>query len=185
MYRAFLFFLRSSGTYESSRNSGCLFLLSQQTLRDYTHYLEAGIGFSSDVDKMLMAAANIESCPVRENYVSLLLDEIHIKEDLVFDKHSGMMIGFMDLGNINMHLLHFEESVKRDTPPEPQIAKSMMVFMVRGLFTRLQFPYAQCNCANLSGEQLYKPFWEAVRRIETCGFKVIYDLLLNFNQGYV
>ena len=73
-----------------------------------------------------------------------------------------------------MHLLQFEESMKKDTPPEPQLAKSMMVFMVRGLFTRLQFPYAQFPCANLSREQLFEPFWEAVRRIDTnCGFKVI------------
>ena len=100
---------------------------------------------------------------------------MHIKEDLIFDKHSGMMIGFTDLGNINMHLLHFEDSMKKDTPPEPQIAKLMMVFMVQGLFTRLQFLYAQFARA---GEQLYKPFWEVIRRIESCGFKVICDLLL-------
>ena len=61
--------------------------------------------------------------------------------------------------------------MKKDTPPEPQLAKSMMV---RRLFTWLQFPYAQFPCANLSREQLFEPFWEAVRRIDTnCGFKVI------------
>ena len=181
--RALVLFLRSGGTYESLRSSGCLHLPSQQTLRDYTHYVEAEAGFSSDVDKMLMTVANIESCPIREKYVFLLLDEMHIKEDLVFDKHSGMMIGFTDLGDINMHLLQFEESMKKDNPPKPQIIKSMMAFMVRDLFTRLQFPYAQFPCANLSGEQLYEPFWEAVRRVETCGFKVMCDLLLKFNHN--
>ena len=92
--------------------------------------MEAGAGISSDVDKMLMTTANIESCPIREKCAFLLLDEMHIKEDLVFDKHSGMMIGFTDLRDINMHLLQFEESMKKDNPPKPQIAKSMMVFMV-------------------------------------------------------
>ena len=37
----------------------------------------------------------------------------------MFDKHSGMMIGFMDLA--------CTQSMKKDTPPE-QLAKSMMVF---------------------------------------------------------
>ena len=60
-------FLRSSGTYESLRSSGCLHLSSQQTLRDYMHYMEAGGGFLSDVDKMLMIAANTESCSIRKN----------------------------------------------------------------------------------------------------------------------
>ena len=59
--------------------------------------------------------------------------------------------------------------MKKDTPPEPQLAKSMMIFMVQGLFTRLQFHYAQFPFANLSREQLFEPFWEAVRRIDTKG----------------
>ncbi len=45
----------------------------------------------------------------------------------------------------------------------------MMVFMVRGLFSSLKFPYAQFPCVDLSGDLLYDPFWEAVRN---CGLKV-------------
>ena len=63
---ALAFFLRSGGTYESLRSSGCLHLSSQQILRDYMHHMEAGAGFLSDVDKMLMIAANIESCSIRK-----------------------------------------------------------------------------------------------------------------------
>ena len=160
------------------RNTGCIHLPSQRTLRDYTYYVKARNGFSSDVDRMLMKAANIESCPTRDKHVLLLLDEMHIKEDLVFDKHSGELIGFVDLGDINTHLLQYEGRLKADSPPKPQLAKLMLVIMVRGLFTKLQFPYAQFPCANLSGDQLYDPFWEAVRRVETCGFKVIFKVLL-------
>ena len=53
-----------------------------------------------------------------------------------------------------------------DRPPPPPLAKSMMVFMVRGLFTKLQFPYAQFPVMSVSGDQLYKPFWEAIGRLE-------------------
>ena len=35
------------------RDSGCIQLPSQRTLRDYTHYISAGIGFSAEVDKQL------------------------------------------------------------------------------------------------------------------------------------
>ncbi len=48
----------------------------------------------------------------------------------------------------------------------------MMVFMVRGLFTKLQFAYAQFPCSKVSGDLLYDPFWEAVYRVERCGLKV-------------
>jgi len=36
-----------------------------------------------------MEAANIKSYAEHEKYVVLLMDELHIKEDLVYDKDSG------------------------------------------------------------------------------------------------
>ncbi len=125
---------------------------------------------------MLMEKAKVTSCPERDTFTLLLLDEMHIREDLVFDKHSGAMIGFIDLGDINNHLVQFEKSLEDDKIVKPKLAKTMMVFMVRGLFSSLQFPYAQFPCVDLSGDLLYDPFWEAVRRIENCGLKV-YTLL--------
>lgn len=159
---------RSNGACEALRSSGCLRLPSQRTLGDYTHY----------VDEMLMDTAEVGSCPEREKCTLLLLDEMHIREDLVFDKHTGTMIGFANLGEINDHLIQFERSLQDDTPMRPQLAKTIMVFMVRGLFSSLQFPYAQFPCAELSGELLYDPFWEAVRRVENCVLKVHYAILL-------
>ena len=35
------------------------------------------------------------------------------------------------------------------------MAKKMLVFMVRGLFLKLEFPYAQFSCSSLSGEVMY------------------------------
>ena len=119
-----------------------------------------------------MQATKVETCPEREKYVLLLLDEMHIWEDLVYDKHSGALVGFANLGNITMHLLNFEKEMAEDKLPSMQLAKTMMVFMVRGLFSALQFPYAQFPCGDITGEQLFDPFWEAVRRVETCGLKV-------------
>lgn len=45
-----------------------------------------------DVDQQLMDVAKIASCPCREKYVCLLMDEMHIKSDLVYDKHTGKLI---------------------------------------------------------------------------------------------
>ena len=44
---------------------------------------------------------------------------------------------------------------------------------VVNLFTRLEFPYAQFATTALAGDLLFDPFWEAVRRLEVCGFKVV------------
>ena len=67
-------------------------LPSQRTLRDYTYYTRAVCGFSEDVDRQLMEAASIQTCAEHEKYVILLMDEMHIKEDLVYDNHSGMQL---------------------------------------------------------------------------------------------
>ena len=48
---------------------------------------------------------------------------------------------FVDLGDVNNHLLGFEKAVKGEKELLPSPAKTMMVFMVRGLFTPLRFPY--------------------------------------------
>ena len=61
----------------------------QRTLRDYLHFTGATTGFSCDIDKQLMDAAKIDTCPKREKAVVILMDEMHVKEDLVFNKPTG------------------------------------------------------------------------------------------------
>ena len=127
-----------------------------------------------------MEAAKIDICTEYEKFVVLLMD-MHIKEDLVYGKHSGNLlywsvcnrycavtgsiIGFCDLGDINSHLVTPEKQNTEEQQPE--LANSLLIFLVRGLFTNLSFPYA------LSGEHLYDPVWEAISRLELCGFKVL------------
>ena len=99
----------------------------------------------------------------------LLLDEMHIREDLVYDKCTGRMIGFTNLGDINNHLLAFERSVEENRTEGNVLAKTMMAFMVRGLFTPLRYAYAQFPCAKVTGDLLVEPFWKAVYRLERIG----------------
>lgn len=53
------------------------------------------------------------------------------------------------------------------------LAQSMLVVMVRSLFSSFQFPYVQFPCKDLSADQMYDPVWEAVDRLERCGFRVM------------
>lgn len=162
---------QSSKCYDTLRDSGCILLPSQRTLRDYSHCVKAGSGYSTEEDRQLMRAANICSCPDWHKLIILLVDEIHIKESIVYDKHSGRMVGFVDLGDVNNHLSAFERRVESNSQAE-SVAKSMVAVMVRGLFTPLRFPYTQFPCSSVTGEMLFQPFWEAVYRLERIGFKV-------------
>ena len=69
-----------------------LSLPSERTLRDYTHWIHSSPGFHADVDKQLMEEAKVKTIPDFQKYVCLLLDEVRIKEDLVYDKASGKLV---------------------------------------------------------------------------------------------
>ena len=105
------------------------------------------------------------------------MDEVHIKDDLVYDKHNFALIGFQNLGDINNHLLKYEASLTADHDDEclntPPLAKTMLVFMVRGLFTKLAFPYSQFACSSITGDLLFDPMWEAISRLERQDIRVL------------
>ena len=82
---------RSSGAYETLRNSACVHLPSQRTLRDYTHYIQASTGFSNEVDEMLMKVARVSTCPDREKCTLLLLDGIRVYISLI-ERHGLSLV---------------------------------------------------------------------------------------------
>jgi hypothetical protein len=140
----------SSSAYETIRS--IIKLPSQRTLRDYTYYTQAKPCFSAVVDKQLLDYANM-TCD-GDSYVILMMDEMHIRDDIVYDKHSGSMIGFTNLGEINSHLSSYENSLNSHISGMselPPVANSVLVLFVRGLFSSLQFPYAQFPCRAVRG----------------------------------
>ena len=86
--------LMSGCTYHAMRTAGFVTLPSERTLRDYTNYIKAAPGLQPEVIEQMIAEAKISDLPMAKRYVTILIDEMKIKEDLVFDKHSCTMIGF-------------------------------------------------------------------------------------------
>ena len=93
----------------------------------------------------------------------------------MYDKNECKVVGFVDVGGINNKLRLFEESLTADDDDHsknPLVAKHMLVFMVRGVFIKLQFPYAQYPTCGLTADVLF-PLWEVIRNLEAAGYKVI------------
>ena len=78
------------------------------------------------------------SCPEQK----LVLDDMHIREDLVYDKHSGRLIDFTNLGSVSDHLLASERALEGGQEGR-LLAKSIMIFMVKGLSSS-PIPYVFC-----------------------------------------
>ena len=99
----------------------------------------------------------------------------------MYEKNTGTLIGFVNLGEINNHLLAFERSLDQDSDVVIGcLAKTVVMFMVQGIFTSLRYPYTHNYfSATITGDLMVQPFWEAV-----IGLKE-WDLRYYFTQAVV
>ena len=66
-----------------------------------------------------------------------------------------------------MHLAALEKSTKKSRRSDmPTLATSTLVLFVKGMFSSLEFAYAQFPCTDLVGPLMYDPVWEAVAKLE-------------------
>ena len=91
------FKLISGAAYHAVRASNFIKLPSERTLRDYTNHFENKAGFQDEIDQQL--CDEVERLKLSENkkYFGLLIDEMKLKEALVYNKHTGKIIGFTKL----------------------------------------------------------------------------------------
>ena len=73
---------------------------------------------------------------------------------------------------MNNHLLAFERSVSSDSKEHREPAKSMLTFMVKGLFTSFKFPYVHFSGTKTTGDNIFPLFWDVVKHLEKIGLKV-------------
>ena len=59
----------------------------------------------------------------------------------MYDKVSGELIGYVNLSDMTQHLLELEQQLVSSAETTQSLAATVFVFMVRGLFNNLKFPY--------------------------------------------
>lgn len=92
-------------------------------------------------------------------------DEMYVKEG---NKHTGELLGYCDIGDINNHLHQLEmDYTHENSSGSLVIGKARINNDCMGLFTSFVFPYASFATSTLTGEQ------KAIMRIEKCSFKVL------------
>ena len=90
---------------------------------------------------------------------------------MVFDTHACELNGFTDLGDINNDLNRLEQQCQSN--PVGTVASHVLLFMVRGLFTSVKFPYAHFTTKRLTADTLFPIVWEVVEHLEASGLNVI------------
>ena len=163
---------RSSGCYKTLRNSGLFHLPSERTLQDYRHFSSSTTGFSKSLDEQLLEQVGTQKPENLAKYVGLVLDEMYVKESLVYDKHTGSLTGYSDMGDVNNLFAELEEEKKSSVSRRP-LAKCVLVFMVRGLFNRLKFPYVHFPTTSTTGAELFPILRKMISRLTRLGLRIM------------
>ena len=129
-------------------------LPSNNTLDDYAHYRDVGSGI--DVEGIVNLASDYAG-----ESVSILCDEMKVKDGLVYDINTGRLVGYTDI-NIDTELEQMNEN---------KIASHVLVFMIRGLKSNFKLAAATYATTTATAEQIYVRFWELVGIVELLGFK--------------
>ena len=89
-----------------------------------------------------------------------------IQEDLVWNKHTGELVGFVDLGDENLN------QATLDKPDS--LATHLLVFLVKSIMNQLSFSFACFATRGVSSYHIFPLFWRAVSLLElSCNLFVI------------
>ena len=105
-----------------------------------------------------------------ERYVVLLCDEMKIRVDLVFNKRTGEIIGFTDLGDPFLNYGRLEED---------SLATHALEFLLRGLSTDFKFVVGFFGTTNVTSTQIMALFWDEVlswKKLVTYGLYLLLQM---------
>ena len=118
-------------------------------------------GCNSDVISKFLKDTDIESMEPRDHNVVLLFDEMCIKPGLVFNKATGKLVGFCEMGKVNDELNKFDKYFKGSV--EAELATHVLTLMARCLFKHFNYPLAYYASVGFSSHQLNPVVWDVVR----------------------
>ena len=120
---------KSGSAYDELRNSNVLVLPSRRTLRDYRNAIKPTVGFSPKVIAELCSLT--KDFRNLQRYICSAFDEMKIQSNLKYNKYSGELIGYIDLGDPDINCTTF---VKDD-----ELATHALVYYIRGIASELKF----------------------------------------------
>ena len=100
---------------------------------------------------------------------------MRIKSNLVYSKSTGRLVGFTEMGNINDEFRKFQDTVESKNSGnniEREFASYVLVYMVRGIFSNLCYPFAYFASTGFNAAQLYPCTIEATKVLTSLGFSV-------------
>lgn len=148
---------KSSSTYNLMRDSGMVCLPSDRTLSDFKHCrpLEAGVDHYA-IQQTAKTHPNAD--------FTLMLDEMKIKNGLVYNRNTGKLSGYVGMGDLSTIS---QDDFKAD------VASHACVFLARSIRDkRVSFVPATFFTKTASSTELFYMLWEVIAAMELMGLRV-------------
>ena len=101
-----------------------------------------------------------------ECFMVIFFDEMKIQENLVWSKYTGDLVGFVDLGDMNLNYATLQEA--------NEIASHVLVFLFWSVVKPFKFCLANFVSKNATASQIFPLFWKGITICETqCAIKVV------------
>jgi hypothetical protein len=148
-------YYKSPSAYRFMRHT--IRLPSESTLKSYISGFNVKTGFDSDY--LLALKKRAEGLNDSEKFVVLTFDGMSLRSSLKYLEHDDRIIGFEDLDSFGSN--------------SPNVAKSALQFMVRGVSTRWKQPVGHFFTGNSIGAETLKLMVQAiVSKLEEFDLKV-------------
>ena len=149
--------------YDEKSGTGILILPSRRRLRDYKNYIRPERGFNKNIiNELKNKTKNFSD---NEKFFVILMDEMKIQSNLVWDKHAGELIGYVDLGDTELNYATLEKT--------DNIATHILTFLIRSIVNPFKFRLANFATSGASASQMFPLLWKAISICELNSLKVL------------
>lgn len=162
---------KSKSSYEALRKSMLLVIPTTRTLYNHNHSTTNKSGFTTEMFEDMAKECELEKVPEHQKYFVLSLDEMSVKEDLLLNRSTGHVTGLVDV--TENHNLLDDLAHKVTNSEKPPLASHILQLMLRGVTSKIRIAFAHFPTKGASAAELNSIIWEAIRRLETSGFRII------------
>ena len=166
-------YLVSPAAYRQMASKGNKFIILPHvnTLKKYINCIQTTSGFNPDVIEQFVLDSKLATVEELGKNVSLSFGEIKIKSGRVYEKGTGKIIGFLNMGDVNDQI---KTSINRfeDKDENYDFSRYVNVFFVREIFSKLCFPIGYHSSMGFTEDELFPLVWEASSILEGIRLKV-------------
>lgn len=117
----------------------------------------------------------LKSCNFSESHYIVLIDEINVIDNLVYQKSNSELIGFVKLSDVKSEMDKIEEFIVADKclDHRPIPSYTMLVYMVKGISNNVREVIGLLDAEDNSPQKVYDATWDVISTLELNNFKVV------------